>query len=583
MKEKIITDFLNYDKTDNYPKKYLELPAFDKQFNLKKNIIFYKEWNNYKKKLGEIRENLRLYNHFLDKLIVFLNNYHGRKHSIRYWSIILGPWLWRFISGMSFKWNLIHSMKKKYIFLKKEIYQKEVIPLGIEDYQKIKNTHYWSHYCYSKIIEHSFLTKFNIENDKKIIENSERARIYSNLKRKNFKDRLSLMIQKILNFLPQNKKILIFSTYMSNLDEIKLNLLLNKSILYYKLLRPYLLFEKKKLFEFERKEFKPLDFHKNGLEEFLSEELLKCIPSAYLENFENIGNIVDKIPFPKSPNKIFTTLGINRSTLMDRYIARKVENGTSLILAQHGGGYFQAKLHFSTIYELKISDKYLSWGNAKKRNVFSVGVIKDINNSSRASNKIILEVRMRKSAYQEEIKVDSGFLEGKKFAKNLCEFFSLLKGKKICENLFVKLHDTESLWNEKKQFLAHNPNLKFLDKNKKMIKEICSAKLIIHTFCGTGHLECLAINKPTLILFVHNINLFDDKSKNYFKKFIKLGIVHTTPQSLFKMLESLERNNSIEKWWNLNERQNLLKKYRNDFGFFNNKKISNLKDIINEK
>ena len=46
---------------------------------------------------------------------------------------------------------------------------------------------------------------------------------------------------------------------------------------------------------------------------------------------------------------------------------------------------------------------------------------------------------MRKSAYQEEIKIDSGFLEGKKFSKNLCEFFSLLKGNKICENLYVNL------------------------------------------------------------------------------------------------------------------------------------------------
>ena len=190
---------------------------------------------------------------------------------------------------------------------------------------------------------------------------------------------------------------------------------------------------------------------------------------------------------------------------------------------------------------------------------------------------------MRKSAYQEEIKIDSGFLEGKKYIKNLCAFFSLLKGNKICENLFIKLHETKSFWHEKKQFLSHNPELKFLDERKSMIKEISSAKLIIQTYCGTGHLESLAINKPTLILFVHNLNLLNDKSKNYIKKFMKLGIVHRTPQSLFKMLESLERNNNIEKWWNLNKRQNLLKKYRNDFGFFNKEKISNLKDIMNEK
>ena len=49
--------------------------------------------------------------------------------------------------------------RKKYIFLRNEINPKEVIPLGIEDFQKLKNTNYWTHYCYSKIIEHSFSKK----------------------------------------------------------------------------------------------------------------------------------------------------------------------------------------------------------------------------------------------------------------------------------------------------------------------------------------------------------------------------------------------------------------------------------------
>ena len=35
--------------------------------------------------------------------------------------------------------------------------------------------------------------------------------------------------------------------------------------------------------------------------------------------------------FSKKPKKIFTCLGILRSTLMDRYIAKNIERGTSLI------------------------------------------------------------------------------------------------------------------------------------------------------------------------------------------------------------------------------------------------------------
>ena len=328
MKENLITDFLHSNQINNLPKKYLELPAFDKKYNFKKNIIFYKKWNNYEKKLSDIRKNLKLYDHFLNELTIFLNNYHNKKYSKRYWSIILGQWLYRFISHLSFKWNLINSLKKKnYIFLKKEINTKDIIPLGIEDNTKISDSHYWNHYIYTKIIEHSFSNKFIIKKAGKIIKNYEREIIYQKLENKNVKDKISLFIQRILNFLPQNKGTLIFSTYMSNLQEVKLNLLVNKSLLYYKSLRPYLLFEKKKLFEFDRKNFKKLKSSKTGLENFLSKELLTCLPSTHLENFKNVENIVNRIPFPKSPKKIFTTLGISRSTLMDRYIARNVENG----------------------------------------------------------------------------------------------------------------------------------------------------------------------------------------------------------------------------------------------------------------
>ena len=145
----------------------------------------------------------------------------------------------------------------------------------------------------------------------------------------------------------------------------------------------------------------------------LKYRVIEMSSPAYLENFENIGSIVRQIPFPKSPQKIFTTLGINRSSLNDRYIAENVENGSSLILAQHGGVYFQEKPHFPSIYELKISDKYLSWGNVKKTKVSPIELLKILMSPRKISSKIILEVRMRKSLYQDTIKVDSGFLEGK--------------------------------------------------------------------------------------------------------------------------------------------------------------------------
>ena len=49
------------------------------------------------------------------------------------------------------------------------------------------------------------------------------------------------------------------------------------------------------------------------------------------------------------------------------------------------------------------------------------------------------------------------------------------------------------------------------------------------------------------------------------------------------MLNRLESCKSIEKWWNLKKRQKLLKQYRNEFGYFNMQKLTNLRNVINEK
>ena len=580
-KQYLVTDLYHFEKYKSHlPKKYLEIPVFDKKNKLKKSI-FFKRWGNYKEKIRDHNRDVKLYKFHLDKLTVFLNRYHQKNFSKRYWELILTPWLWWFISSVSFKWDLISSIKaNKFIFLKKEIEPKEVIPIGIEDFTKMSTSHFWNHYIFSKIIEHSFSKKIEIhkivgDKDKDI---EEKSLIYKKLNYKTNKERLSLIIQKLLNFLPQRKSYLIFSTYLSNFQEIHLNFLTNKSFLFYKALRPNFLINKLKKID-KRKISKNLNNKKKGIGNFLSKEILMNLPSSLLENFNATEKIVEEIPFPKSPKKIFTCLGFNRSTLMDRYIAKNLENGTSLILAQHGGNFFQQKMHYDSEYEPKISDKDLTRGNIGKKNTQAIGVIKKINqNKKNSANKIILEVRVRKGYTR--LKVDSGFLEAKKYIESLCKFFTLIKNNEINETLFVKLHQIKWMWNEKKQFQSHNPFLKFLDERKRMINEINSAKLIIHTFCGTGHLECFAANRPTVILFLGDINLYNEISKKYFKRFKKLGILYTNPTSLYKFLIKINSEDKIENWWNSKKIQELLEKYRYDFGFLNNNKIIDLKKII---
>ena len=156
---------------------------------------------------------------------------------------------------------------------------------------------------FSRIIEDSFSKKISIISKGKILNNYERIRIYKNLKSQNIKEKLSLTIQTFLNIIPQNKKSLIFSTYMSNLQEMWLNLLINKSLLFYKSLRPNILFRENKIYNFQRKKFPNLKSRGSQLEKFLSKEILRNLPTTFLENHQYIDDLSKNIPFPKKPKK----------------------------------------------------------------------------------------------------------------------------------------------------------------------------------------------------------------------------------------------------------------------------------------
>ena len=117
-----------------------------------------------------------------------------------------------------------------------------------------------------------------------------------------------------------------------------------------------------------------------------------------------------------------------------------------------------------------------------------------------------------------------------------------------------------------------------MDNHSKMNKEIYKAKLVLHTHPGTGHLECLTTNIPILMFYFYDFKYLRPKTKKYFEKFVKLGILHTKPKSLYKKL--LEINDDVDLWWSRKEIQNTIKEYTSDFAYINPKQLSDIKKII---
>ena len=314
----------------------------------------------------------KLYEKNLTYLTKFLNEFHNVSFSKLYWRILIGVWLYKFITIIFERHSALKKVTTKYKKLNIENlrYNSEnFIPYGIEDFNYFIENDDWNNYIYLEIIDIFNFKSIKKEIKKKNLFLEDAKIIYNKLALKN-----NSYINKILNYLNNfifkmnpNLKYFIFDTYQSNLDEIKINFQLNKKLLLFKSLKPQHLFPRLILTKekISKKRYMNKTISKNNFEDILYNLCKKNLPKCYLEYFNLTNRTLEQYKLPKKPKVIFSTRGIagGRSTIMDMYTAKNAINGAKIVIAQHGGNYGQHKLHRDTLHEHKISQRFLSWGS----------------------------------------------------------------------------------------------------------------------------------------------------------------------------------------------------------------------------
>ena len=560
----------------NHPNSYLMKKDSNHEFFLSDNKLNSVEHFNH---INKIYEKNLIY------LTKYLNKYHKVNFSKEYWRILIGVWLQKFISLVFDRWLSLKKVNKKYkkINLKIRNYDIEkFIPFGIEDFNYFIEEDEWNNYIYFELINNLRLKSIRKINQEKKLNFKATKEIYRRLNLKN-----DSYLNKAFNFLQNyflknssNLKYYVFDTYRPSLDEIKINFLLNHKLLLFKPFKfvdlyPGLISENIKFSEKRNIVDKNI---KNDFNNLLKQLCIKNIPKCYLEYYNTTNKILEGCMLPKKPRIIFSTKGLGgRHTLMDMYSATKSENGTKIVIAQHGGNYGQQKIHPTSLHESKISNKFLSWGFENDARNKPLGIIKENINEIKynKNNTIILFETRSRNLYSHTLRVDTGAINSSLYLQKICEFFSNLKDVEILDHIRVKMSSTDYGLKDKDFMLKTNKNIKFINPriNTKLFYK--KVKLIIHTFPGTGHLEAMASNVPHLLLNLNDMSLVKKNTRKYFVKFKKLGIMHDNPISLIEHLKKISKDPG--KWWFSKKIQSLRKKYSNDFAI-PNKNIN--RDIV---
>jgi len=500
---------------------------------------------------SDFNEASSLEDNLIKKLYQILNKHHGVNYSERFWRIILGHWLRRYVNLLLNRFRTLEMCINEYQITGTTLYTNESYLLSTYDTHSAilaSNDDLWNYKLNSRILSLLPLN-FHIES---FTDNNSEGFHFNHLQTntsiyKNFTKRCHKLIANFLSFFSRQNDALIINSYLPKIQEIKLQLILKQCPQFWS--TPVLNRSEKpniKLRTILTNSLKSKASNSN-LYEILNVLLFELLPVCFLEGFNNLEDQVKKLSFPKSPKFIFTSNNFDTDEVFKLWAANNVENGVKYFIGQHGNNYGTYRYMNPSIEEIT-ADKFLTWGWTDNMHQHTPTFIfltvgRKSNSYSTKGGLLLIE-----DMYYDRVDTWDRCAEHSKYFKDQLLFTNLLK-KDCLSKLIVRLHATFKYNNpsEKIQWHDFNRDIKIDIGCQSITDMIKKSRLIVHGYDSTGILETLSLNIPTLAFWQNDFDHLRESAKPYYQLLLDSGIVHTSAESLANKVNEVWDN--VDAWW----------------------------------
>ena len=506
-------------------------------------------WDDRDKLYQDYQYLQKLYEKLLADLSYKLNQIHNVEHTQRYWRILIGPWLGYFIQMLFDRWFML----KKAIETKEgsvcRVINRDPITVAPNDMKHFNQMYIeddWNEVIYGQLLELCWGDKINIElvqsqsSGKKNANNSKQIR---NRTLKRYVETGIILFNKLF---PKNDGYFFISSYLPLKEDFKLQIRLGQ---FPKLWR-------QQSVPTTNPDIRQRQWLLGGSElqdgsfEFIARQFIRQhIPTDYLEGYNDLCAKAKSLKWPKNPKAIFTSNSYSSDDLFKVWAAEKIELGIPLVIGQHGGHFGMTPFAFHEEHQIKISDKWLSWGwsDTNRQQITPVGNFKIIHKNVRYNSKGgLLMVQMalpRYSYHLYAVPISRQYLD---YLDDQFTFVETLP-EVIRNELTVRLYQTDFGWEQKARWNKKHPNIK-LDFGRKNIKKlIAESRIYISTYNATTFLESFAMNVPTVMFWNPKHWEIHKAAKPYFEQLKEVGIFHETPESAAKHITKIWDN--VDDWW----------------------------------
>jgi len=292
----------------------------------------------------------------------------------------------------------------------------------------------------------------------------------------------------------------------------------------------------------------------DGFERVMVQLLPQYLPSLYLEGYESAREEILK-RYRVVPPVIASAIGWYFNEPFKFFSAEATLRASRLLAVQHGGGYGVFRFSPLELHESRLADSFLVWGWKEPETLWCRNVSDPrflfleaaaLGKRKPYMQENILFVATDHPRYLYRFHSAPVGTQWEDYLDWQIRFFSAVSGRLLPRISFRPyMHDYgHGIWDRISEAF---PQVR-LDSHRSLVKAVTRSRLVIVDFLSTTFLEVLTMNNPAIFFWDPDRWEIRDHAQPYFAGLRDAGILWDSPESAAKYLSKIYDN--PWSWWN---------------------------------
>jgi putative transferase (TIGR04331 family) len=520
-------------------------------------------WSDRRALRAAQAEARRLRRGALEPLADRLNAVHGTHFSVRYWELLIGPWLFYFT-------NLVYQQYQSLLAAKNRFGEIETIGLDKAEYELPSDTLRFIYAATDDTYNLQLATRIcaaigipirerirlEIGEGRAQGPNPERFPRYGvSLARKVRYKLLQLVRPRYERAMAGRARVVLRRSYLPGTFEAKLALRSGARVLP---VDPPLLPAPARVAP-DAGMRATLRTEPGGDEaaSLLATLIPEEIPGVFVEDYRALRAFAEREYRGFRPDAVVSTIAWQTDEAFKHFAGRAAEAGAVMVGGQHGGTGVLRDYQVEE-FERELVDRYLTWGwtDPADGRCVPTPATRLVDLPRRAPGNTadgILYIGTVALRYPLTLQGDfSGYPELQ------ARFFDAL-GPDLTSRLEVRPHPTDFGWRIVERLTARFPGLELQDARIPFSDALRRARLYVCDHLSTSYTEALATNTPTVMFWDPESQAVRDSEAGLFDRLRSCGVVHDTPEGAAAWIGRVYAD--VDGWWFAEECQSAVRAF----------------------